>query len=869
MNTSFWALGWRTLWRDLRSGELRLLMVAVTLAVAALTAVGFFSDRLQAGLQRDARQLLGGDAVVVSDNPPAAPWVEQADRLKLRHVLTLTFPTMGRADDAQGGATRLVALKAVGDGYPLRGQLRLARDAADREGQPTSGIPERGTVWVDAALLEALALKSGDALLLGDARFRIAELIALEPDRGTGFMTFAPRVMLNAADLSATGLVQPASRITYRLAVAGDEPAVRQYLTWAEAEVKKPEVHGVRLESLGSGRPEMTRTLDRAEKFLSLVALLAALLSAVAVALAARGFAARHLDDCAMLRVLGLPQRAIAGAYTVEFVLVGLAASAAGVLIGYVVHHVFVALLAGLVDAALPPPSVWPVLFGIGIGLTLLVAFGLPPVLQLAQVPPLRVLRRDVGALKPASLAVLGLGVAGFAALLLAVSSDLTLGLIAVGGFAGAAAVFALLSWVAVKGLRRAVNEQTAPRWLVLATRQMSARPAYAVVQISSLAVGLLALVLLVLLRTDLISSWRAATPADAPNRFVINVMPDQGEAFRATLKDAGVTKMDWYPMFRGRLVAINGKPVNPTDFSDDRAQRLVDREFNLSHAAERPPHNEISAGRWQPNEAGAVSVEQGLAETLGLKLGDRMTFDIAGTPAEGKITSLRKVDWASMHANFFVMFPLAEMPDMPITYIAAYRAPEIWPQRASASRESLPPEGARATFGLPGGGAAGFDNALVRQFPNITNVDMSATLAQVQRVLDQVIRAVEFLFGFTLVAGLIVLFAAVSATREERAREFAIMRAVGASSRLLGDVQRAELVGVGLLAGFLASAVAVGVGWAMARYAFEFNWTASPWVPLAGSAVGAVLALVAGWWGLRDVLRRPVVETLRRAAAE
>ena len=869
MNTSFWALGWRTLWRDLRSGELRLLMVAVTLAVAALTAVGFFSDRLQAGLQRDARQLLGGDAVVVSDNPPAAPWVEQADRLKLRHVLTLTFPTMGRADDAQGGATRLVALKAVGDGYPLRGQLRLARDAADREGQPTSGIPERGTVWVDAALLEALALKSGDALLLGDARFRIAELIALEPDRGTGFMTFAPRVMLNAADLSATGLVQPASRITYRLAVAGDEPAVRQYLTWAEAEVKKPEVHGVRLESLGSGRPEMTRTLDRAEKFLSLAALLAALLSAVAVALAARGFAARHLDDCAMLRVLGLPQRAIAGAYTVEFVLVGLAASAAGVLIGYAVHHVFVALLAGLVDAALPPPSVWPVLFGIGIGLTLLVAFGLPPVLQLAQVPPLRVLRRDVGALKPASLAVLGLGVAGFAALLLAVSSDLTLGLIAVGGFAGAAAVFALLSWVAVKGLRRAVNEQTAPRWLVLATRQMSARPAYAVVQISSLAVGLLALVLLVLLRTDLISSWRAATPADAPNRFVINVMPDQGEAFRATLKDAGVTKMDWYPMFRGRLVAINGKPVNPTDFSDDRAQRLVDREFNLSHAAERPPHNEISAGRWQPNEAGAVSVEQGLAETLGLKLGDRMTFDIAGTPAEGKITSLRKVDWASMHANFFVMFPLAEMPDMPITYIAAYRAPEIWPPRASASRESLPPEGARATLGRPGGGAAGFDNALVRQFPNITNVDMSATLAQVQRVLDQVIRAVEFLFGFTLVADLIVLFAAVSATREERAREFAIMRAVGASSRLLGDVQRAELVGVGLLAGFLASAVAVGVGWAMARYAFEFNWTASPWVPLAGSAVGAVLALVAGWWGLRDVLRRPVVETLRRAAAE
>ncbi|QTD46328.1 ABC transporter permease [Ottowia testudinis] len=839
MNASIWQLGWRTLWRDLRSGELRLLMVAVTLAVAALTAVGFFSDRLQGGLQRDARQLLGGDAVVVSDNPPTPQWTERAGQLGLRHALTLTFPTMGRAPEGQGGATRLVALKAVDAGYPLRGQLRLGRDAADRDGQPTQAIPARGTAWVDAALLESLALRTGDTLLLGDASFRIAELIALEPDRGSGFMTFAPRVMLNAADLPATGLVQPASRITYRLALAGDDAAVRQYQTWAEAELKKPEVHGVRLESLDGGRPEMTRTLDRAEKFLNLVALLAALLSAVAVALAARGFAARHLDDCAMLRVLGLPQRAIAGAYTVEFVLVGLAASAAGVLIGYAVHHVFVLLLAGLVEASLPAPSLWPVLFGLGIGLTLLIAFGLPPVLQLAQVPPLRVLRRDVGALKPASLAVLGLGVAGFAALLLAVSSDLTLGLIAVGGFAGAAAVFALLAWVAVKALRRAVNEQTAPRWLVLATRQLSARPAYAVVQISSLAVGLLALVLLVLLRTDLIASWRQATPADAPNRFVINVMPDQGEAFRATLKDAGVTKLDWYPMFRGRLVAVNGKPVNPDDFAEERAQRLVDREFNLSHAAERPPHNEISAGRWQPGEAGAVSVEEGLAKTLGLKLGDAMTFDIAGTPATGKIASLRKVDWASMHVNFFVMFPLAEMPEMPITYIAAYRAPE----------------------------QVGFDNALVRQFPNITNVDMSSTIAQVQRVLDQVIRAVEFLFGFTLAAGLIVLFAAVSATREERAREFAIMRAVGASSRLLAQVQRAELLGVGLLAGFLASVVAVGVGWAMARYAFEFEWRASPWVPLAGSAIGAVLALAAGWWGLREVLRRPVVETLRRAA--
>ena len=866
MNISWFALGWRSLWRDVRAGELRLLMLAVALAVAALAAVGFFSDRLKSGLERDARQLLGGDAVVVSDNPPAAAWLDQARALELEQALTLGFPTMGRAPDAQGGATRLVALKAVDQGYPLRGQLRLTRDAQDTTGVPTDSIPAPGEVWVAPPLLDALGLKLGDQLLLGDAAFRIAELIALEPDRGAGFMNFAPRVMMRAADLPATGLVQPASRITWRLALAGPDAAVQRYLGWADAELKKPEVRGVRLESLSTGRPEMRTTLDRAEKFLNLVALLAALLSAVAVALAARGFAARHLDASAMLRVLGQPQRRIAAAYTFEFLLVGLVASLAGVLIGYAVHHVFVLLLAGLVESALPPPSAWPLLFGLGIGLTLLVAFGLPPVLQLAQVPPLRVIRRDVGALRPASLAVLALGVLGFAALLLAASSDLKLGLIAVGGFAGAVALFALLSWCAVKLLRPLVNEQTAPRWLVLATRQLSARPVYAVVQVSSLAVGLLALVLLVLLRTDLVDSWRAATPANAPNRFVINVMPDQADAFRAALRGAGVSQLDWYPMFRGRLVAINGRAVSPGDYADDRAQRLVEREFNLSHAAEPPGHNDVSAGRWTSGEAGAISVESGLAETLGLKLGDTLRFDIAGSPTEARITSLRKVDWASMHVNFFVMFPVAEMPDVPITYIAAYRAPETWPPRSSASHDSLPPGGAPSTLGRPGDGSAGFDNALVHRFPNITNVDMSATIAQIQRVMDQVIRAVEFLFGFTLVAGLIVLFAAVSATREERAREFAIMRAVGASGQLLRQVQRAELAGVGLLAGLLASLAAMAVGWALARQVFDFAWAPPPWVALGGALAGALLAWVAGWWSLRDVLRRPVVQTLRQA---
>jgi putative ABC transport system permease protein len=837
-SASFWALGWRTLWRDLRAGELRLLIVAVTLAVAALTAVGFFADRLKGGLARDARQLLGGDVVIASDLPAPPAFVQQARAMGLQVVGTLNFPTMARASDAQGGAARLVALKAVAPGYPLRGSLQVAPEPG-AAAAVTREVPAAGQAWADVALLNALGLKVGDALLLGDAQLRIGRVLVVEPDRGGGFSSFAPRVMINDADLPATRLVQPASRLSYRLAVAGPDLAVARYAAWVRERIQADAVRGLRLESLEAGRPEMRQTLDRAEKFLNLVALLAALLSAVAVALAARGFAAKHLDDCAMLRVLGQSQRTIALAYTVEFALVGLAASLLGLLIGFAVHFAFVLLLAGLVEAALPAPGLWPAAFGLGMGLTLLFTFGLPPVLQLAQVPPLRVIRRDLGALRPASAAVLGLGVVGFAALLLAASSDLWLGAIAVGGFAAAVLLFAGLSWGAVKLLRLVVNEATAPRWMVLATRQVSARPAYTVVQVSALAVGMLALVLLVLLRTDLIASWRAATPPDAPNRFVINVQPEQEQAFRGMLQSAGVRRFDWYPMFRGRLVAVNGRDVSPDDFDDERARRLVDREFNLSHSAVQPSHNTVVAGRWQAEESGTISVEDGIAQSLGLKLGDMLRFDVGGALSEARITSLRKVDWGSMRANFFVMYPVSRLAEVPATYMGAFRAP---------------PD-------------PGFDNALVRAFPNITNVDMTATISQVQGVLDKVIRAVEFLFGFTLAAGLVVLFAAVTATREERAREFAVMRAVGARASLLRQVQRAELIGVGLLAGFLASAVASVVGWALARYAFGFAWNASLAVPLLGALAGAVLALAAGWWGLREVLSRPVVSTLRQAS--
>src|SRR5574337_680266 len=470
-------LAWRQTWRDLRAGELRLLMIAVVLAVAALGAVAFFADRLDAALARDARALLGGDAVIASDQPPPPAYRREAQALGLRISQSAVFPSMARTGDAQGGDTRLVALKAVDTAYPLRGAIELRR-GRDAPIEVATGGPQPGEAWIDPALLDVLGIEPGDELLLGDASFTVSRLIVQEPDRGAGFMNFAPRVIIRADELDDTGLVQPASRITYRLAVAASgnrQDAVAAYTRWVQAQQKASPVPGLRLESLETGQPEMRMTLDRAQRFLNLVALLAALLAAVAVAIAARDFAQRHLDDSAMLRVLGAPQRAIAGAYAIEIGAIGALASLVGVGLGFGVHFVFVRMLANLLDAALPPATLPPALFGLGVGMTLLAAFGLPPLLQLAQVPALRVIRREVGKLHPASLTVLLAGSAGFAALLMAASADQTMGLLAVGGFAGAIAAFALLAWGTVALLRRVVPA-AAPRALRLATRQLAAQ---------------------------------------------------------------------------------------------------------------------------------------------------------------------------------------------------------------------------------------------------------------------------------------------------------------------------------------------------------------------------------------------------------
>ncbi|RFP25928.1 ABC transporter permease [Duganella sp. BJB488] len=835
--------------RDWRAGQLRFLLIALTVAVAALSATGFFIDRLRSGLDRDAHQLLGADVVINADLPVNPAWRAEAARRGLLMTDTISFPSMAQAGEGEQSNSLLAALKAVGPGYPLRGQLKITTDPEQAEqsyGAPANGVPAPGTVWLDAGLLGGLKTTVGGTIKLGDKSFTVAQLIASEPDRGANFLAFAPRVMFALDDLADTNLIQPGSRVSYRLLVAAP-PSLQNgaavataYEQWLQAQIRQNNIKGVRVESLENGRPEMRATLDRADRFLSLVGLLSAMLAAVAVAMAARRFMQRHLDACAMLRCLGLTQNEVTLMYLTEFLMVGLAGSLMGVAVGFGGHYVLLEVLGKLVSASLPAPTIYPALQGVATGMLLLAAFALPPILQLRKVPHNRVIRREQEPPQVAALATYGLGLAGFVVLLLWQAGDVQLALYTAAGFLGAFALFGLVGWgalAALKPLRRAIDHQS---WRFAIT-SLQRRPGATVVQIVSLALGMMALLVLTVVRGDLMTAWRNATPPDAPNRFIINIQPEQAADIGNRLRAAGVSYAPQYPMIRGRLTAVNGKPVTAETYTDDRAKGLADREFNLSTMAAMQAENKISAGQWFADKQGApeASVEEGIAKTLKWKLGDKLRFDIAGTPVDATITSLRKLEWGSMRVNFFVIINPAAMTEVSQSWITAFHLPQ---------------------------GQGALMNALTRDYPNLTIVDVGGLLRQVQAVLDQVVTAVEFLFVFTLASGVLVLYAALMGSQDERTRESGLLRALGATRRQLSQAQLIEFSLVGALSGLLAATGAAAMGWALATYQFKFAWSFSPAVWLVGLVAGALCAIAGGWLGLRNVLRQPPLQTLREA---
>jgi putative ABC transport system permease protein len=565
--------------------------------------------------------------------------------------------------------------------------------------------------------------------------------------------------------------------------------------------------------------------------------LLSVVLASVAVALSARRFSQRQIDAAAMMRCLGATQADLFSIHAWQFVALGLAGCALGTLVGYAAQAVLARWLSSFFTVTLPLPGPMPGLRGAVIGFVLLLGFTLPPLLRLRNVSTLRVLRRDMDAAEPLSAAAFALGLAALSALIVWQAGDVKMGSIALGGFAAALAVAAIAGYAMIRLVARMRGAASGPWRYGLAN--LRRRTGGSLVQIMALGLGLMAMLMLTLVRTELISRWQQSMPKDMPNRFAINIQSDQLAGVKGYFDELKMTTPDLYPMVRGRLLTINDRAVSGRNFTDERAGRLAEREFNLSWAERARPDNKIVAGKfWAPDDTQPqFSVEEGIAQSLGIKLGDTLAFDIAGSKFSAKVTSLRKVEWDSFKPNFFVIANPQLLKSYPASWITSFHLP--------AERDDVVTH-------------------LVKRFPNVSVIDLSAIMAQVQRITDQVSRAVEFVFLFAIASGLVVLFAAIISTQDERLFEGAILRTVGASRRQLAVLQLAEFLAIGLLAGTIASAGAVALSMVLSDRVlgvpYDFRWG----LPLAGIAIGGIGVAIAGLIGTRRVVNSPPLQTLR-----
>ena len=826
-------LAWRFFQRELRTSELRLLLLALALAVAAVAAVGLLEQRVRQALVSESARLLGADLLLVGDQAWPAEFHQQAAQHGLRTATTQVFPSMVLA----GGRSQLAEIKAVSAAYPLLGDLTVSGQVA--------GAPPAGVVWLDERLAVGLHVSVGDQVQVGRQHFRLGGILTREPDRGFGFFSLAPRLMLAEEDLPGTGLGGFGARIRHRLLVAGDASAVAAFAAWAKPRLAR----GQRLENLENARPEIRNALDRVERFLGLAAMLTVVLAAVAVVFAAHRYTQRHLDACAVLRCLGMTQRQLLLVHALQLLLVIVVATGLGVGLGYLGYRVLLAGIGQALALDLPPlPGLGRWLPGVLLkgGLVAgVLLFGLvwPMLVQLAQVPALRVLRRELGEASRSAL-LSGLSGAGaLAGLVLYFAGDLRLGGLVLGGFIVAVVVFWLLARVGIALAARLRGASGvllgAVGWRQGLANLVRHRRAN-LVQILALGLGMTALLLLSVTSQQLLAAWQQATPADAPNRFLINIQPEQRVAVQAALVRAGVVA-ELAPMIRARLLRIGERPVSALAYPDDeRAQRLVEREFNLSWRAELPAGNRITAGRWfTPADLGqpVASVEAGLAKTLGIEVGDSLCFSIDGQDRCLQVIGLRQLAWDSLRVNFFVLTPPGVLESAPASDITSFH---------------LRPEQVATV------------NALLAEFPNLTLIDVEAMLGQFERIVTQLATTIRVVFVFALLAGILVLHAALLAGFAERRQELALLRALGATRRQLRQAVLVELAAVGALAGALAGAAATLLGLLVAEQVLRIAGGGS-WllIPLAALA-GVLLTLLSTAGSVRRLLQTPPLQVLR-----
>jgi putative ABC transport system permease protein len=823
----------RSFGRELRSGEVVVLLAAVSLAVGALTAVGFLTDRIGKAVARQANEVLAADLRLRSQEPVPAEWTELAREYGLQTADTLLFPSVVFA----GEESALAALKVVSDNYPLRGAVRVA-DEMFGEQREADGVPGPGEVWADGALLARLGADVGDTLSVGELDLRVTAILTYRPDQSIGFASLAPSLLMNIRDIERSGLIGEGSRVSYALLVAGDESAVAGFN--AEIQDKLPE--SVRIRSQEESSERAYSAADRAQRFLSLTAVISLLLSAVAVAMSARRFAHRRMDTVALMKSLGATQRFVISVALVQLILLGILGVLAGSVVGYAAEEFLSRLLADLLAGDLPQPGLRPVILAAGSAMVLLVGFALPSLLQLKNTPPLRVLRHDAEPPTPSRLLVAGLSLAAVAGLLYRSVGDPRMLLILIGGIVVIAAALYLVGRGLVAAIGR-FRSGVGVAWRY-GLANVSRRGRDSAIQVVAFGLGLTVLLLLTLVRTDLLEGWRQTLEEDAPNHFLINIQPDERGPVAALFEQNGMAAPEFTPLVRARMTTINGESVKDREYPNEDGRWLANREANLSWAAALSPSNELLEGEWWPEDydgAPLVSIEEESATNAGVTIGDELAFFVAGREVSATIASIRKVNWDSFQPNFFILLSPGALDDMPTTYISS--------MKIEADKRSMLVD-------------------LARAHPSVSVIDLGAILAQVRGIIEKASVAVQAVFLFTLAAGVAVLFAAVQSTIDERRFESAMLRALGARRRTVFSGVMAEFAALGLAAGVLASAGASILAALVSVQLFELPYQFSPLLWVVGLGAGVLVVCVSGYFAARSAVNAAPAEVLRGAAA-
>ncbi|MFL6714718.1 MAG: ABC transporter permease [Sulfurifustis sp.] len=823
-------LALRLLARDWRAGELRLFVAALVIAVGAVSAVGFFTDRVARGLTVRSAEMLGADLVLLASNPAPDDWIAAAERGGVASAQAVEFAS----GIVRGERVQLVGVRAVGPGYPPRGTVRTARDLyqSDEAMQAPSAA---GTAWAEARVLQELNIRIGESINIGDATLTVTRVLTDEPGRALNFFALAPRVLIPLGDVARTHVIQPGSRVTYRYAFSGPPAAIQAFETWLRPRLRASD----QLTGARTGNPATARSIERTERYLGLTSLLAVLLAGVAIGMAARRYSARHYDMTAMLRALGSTQRDILELYLPQFVVLGTAAAAFGCIVGLGAQAAILAIVRDLLPMPLPSPGAQPALFGFAAGFITLAGFALVPILRLRAVPPLRVLRREAAPLPVSAWTVIGAAAAALVVLMWRHSGDflLTFGVLAAAGLA--AAVLYLLTWLLLRFAR--ARPGTGSFWSE-GLRRLQRRTHASTGQILAFGLTLMAMAVIALVRTDLLATWREQLPADAPNHFIFNIQPGDAPAIETFFRANAIRTEPLYPVVRGRLVAVNGTPAAQRvkkDEGSDADEAALRRDLNLTWAAQAPSDNAVVRGEWWGANAPTrlVSVEEKIAERLGIELGDTIGFDIGGTLISARVTSVRRVKWETFHPNFFVIFSPGSLDDFPATYMTSFYLTDT--QRPLLGN-------------------------IVRQFPAATVLELEQFLTQLRRLVAQASSAVELVLLFVLAAGLTVLYAALAASLDERFYEGALLRTFGATRRQLWRSHWVEFVTLGVAAGVLAAGGAELIAYVLYTRVFDIVYTPKWPVWILAPLAGGVLIGVAGFVGTRRVVERSPLTVLR-----